>query len=308
MLRQRRDWSRLEPVLHVGRIKGLALRTDSAVKCDLAGATLIRPLSSLAAALLFFASPLSAHDFWIQPSTYRPEVGETLLIHLRVGQHFLGDPLPRSATLIERFVAVSPSGQTDIAGVEGRDPAGTFPVTKAEDLLIGYRSRPTFVELGPEKLAQYLADEGEERIQKIRESVGKENAPWREIFSRCAKSLLASGNGRARVFNKVLGFRLELIPGKDPSRSRAGSAIPVLLQFDGQPLAGALVVAINSADPLHPLRMRTDARGQVSLTLPQAGEWMFKAVHIFPAPAGGKAEWESLWASLTFELPARKKL
>jgi hypothetical protein len=29
--------------------------------------------------------------------------------------------------------------------------------------------------------------------------------------------------------------------------------------------------------------------------------WMIKAVHMVPAPAGTGADWESVWASLTFE-------
>jgi hypothetical protein len=30
-----------------------------------------------------------------------------------------------------------------------------------------------------------------------------------------------------------------------------------------------------------------------------------KAVHVVPAPAGATAQWESFWASLTFELQTR---
>jgi len=38
--------------------------------------------------------------------------------------------------------------------------------------------------------------------------------------------------------------------------------------------------------------------------LDRPGLWLIKAVHMVPAPEGSGAEWESLWASLTFELPA----
>ena len=33
------------------------------------------------------------------------------------------------------------------------------------------------------------------------------------------------------------------------------------------------------------------------------GVWLVKAVHMVPAPAASGADWESLWASLTFEVP-----
>ena len=33
------------------------------------------------------------------------------------------------------------------------------------------------------------------------------------------------------------------------------------------------------------------------------GVWLVKAVHMVPLPKGQDADWESFWASLTFELP-----
>jgi hypothetical protein len=49
---------------------------------------------------------------------------------------------------------------------------------------------------------------------------------------------------------------------------------------------------------------RSDKDGRVRLRLPHAGMWMVKAVHMIPAPAGTQADWQSFWASLTFDLPA----
>ena len=63
----------------------------------------VRPIASIAAVLLT-AGELCAHDFWIEPSTFRPAPGATVAIGLRVGQNFVGDPVPRSSQLLERFV------------------------------------------------------------------------------------------------------------------------------------------------------------------------------------------------------------
>jgi uncharacterized GH25 family protein len=49
--------------------------------------------------------------------------------------------------------------------------------------------------------------------------------------------------------------------------------------------------------------IRTDAAGRVRVPLSRSGVWLVKAVHMIPAPAGADADWESIWASLTFELP-----
>ncbi|HEX5719080.1 MAG TPA: DUF4198 domain-containing protein, partial [Thermoanaerobaculia bacterium] len=102
-------------------------------------------------------------------------------------------------------------------------------------------------------------------------------------------------------YDRELGLELELIPERDPYALKPGEALPVRLLYRGKPLDGALVVAI--APPDARVSART-AGGRVSLALDRPGLWLIKAVHMIPAPEGSGAEWESLWASLTFELPA----
>ncbi|HMC15773.1 MAG TPA: hypothetical protein VKI18_09085, partial [Albitalea sp.] len=58
------------------------------------------------------------------------------------------------------------------------------------------------------------------------------------------------------------------------------------------------------ADPNAKIALRSDADGRVLLPLSHVGAWMIKAVHMRPAPAGSGADWESLWASLSFEVGA----
>ncbi len=77
-------------------------------------------------------------------------------------------------------------------------------------------------------------------------------------------------------------------------------ALPVRSLYAGRPLAGALVVALSRDDPGRRLALRSDAEGRVFLPLIRAGQWLVKAVHLRPAPADSGADWESLWASLSF--------
>ncbi|MGH8131031.1 MAG: hypothetical protein ACRES3_09295, partial [Steroidobacteraceae bacterium] len=53
------------------------------------------------------------------------------------------------------------------------------------------------------------------------------------------------------------------------------------------------------------LRVRTDVDGRAGFRLRAAGMWRVAAVHMIDAPGNVAADWESLWASLTFELPSR---
>jgi len=244
---------------------------------------------------------VSAHDFWIEPSTFSATAGAPLSFALRVGVDFKGDPVPRSTAMIERFVIAGPDGVRDVMGREGYDPAGYVPIATPGVYVIGYRSRPTSLEQDAAKFEKYLQEEGLERISDQRKQAGRNNMPGLEIFSRCAKAIVSSpGSATATLTDQTLGLRLELLaekitPGK-PSTFR--------LLYEGQPLEGALVVAISKDAPLQKLTARSNKAGRVNLTLPGGGVWLVKAVHMIPAARETGAEWESLWASTTFELSA----
>lgn len=256
----------------------------------------------LALVLLAFPLVAAAHDFWIEPSTFRPVRGTAVTLRLRVGQHHAGDPVPRLPDLI-RFEARTEKGVMPVPGNLGDDPAGRITVAADGLLLVAYQNKPSYVELPDDKLRQYLREEGLERIHDLRARSPFARQPWREIYSRCAKSLLWTGNGPASSFNQRIGMPLELIPEKNPYALRPRSSLPVQLLYRGKPLPGALIIAIAKADPARVVSARSDAHGRVRLGLHSPGPWMIKAVHIVPAPAGARGQWESLWASLTFELP-----
>jgi len=73
----------------------------------------------------------------------------------------------------------------------------------------------------------------------------------------------------------------------------------------GKPLRGVLVKARDRESGREPLQGRTDAGGRIVFTLPRPGSWMINAVHMVPVRDDPRADWESTWASLTFELRGR---
>lgn len=253
--------------------------------------------------MFFAAASLLAHDFWIEPSTFRPAVGASVDIALRVGEGFRGDPVPRAPERIVQFTLVSQSRKTPVEGVPARDPAGVARISEPGLQIVGYRSNTSKVELDAEKFEQYLKEEGLESIVAERARRGESKKPSREIYSRCAKALLAAGGAGRSGHDRPLGFTLELVPEKNPYALRAGGSLPFRLEYRGRPLAGALVVALNRDAPDKRLSARTDARGGVSFVLATPGAWLVKTVHMVPAPPDSGADWESLWASLTFEVP-----
>jgi uncharacterized GH25 family protein len=268
--------------------------------------TLLRRLG-LAASLAMLAGPaLQAHDFWIEPSAFRPAIAQRLAVRLRVGQDFKGDPVPRDPGLLKRFVLVGPGGETAVPGVPLTEPAGFLSIPAPGLYTIAYTSNPEPVQLDAKKFNDYLTQEGLEPIRELRARAGQSDAPDREVFSRCAKALILAGGGEAGAgWNRALGLRLELVPEVNPYTLSGGGMLPARLLYEGKPLSGALVTAFTKDRPEQKVSARSDARGRVALKIDRPGTWLVKAVHMIPAARGSGADWESFWASLTFEVPGR---
>jgi hypothetical protein len=248
-----------------------------------------------ASLLLLLAAMLSAsahaHDFWIEPSSFTPAAGDVVAVRLRVGEHLEGEPVPRRTGRIERFFARSAAGEHEVPGQPDRDPAGVLKVRDEGTTIVAYRSLPTRTELEATKFESYLREEGLERVIDERKKRGESAKAGTEIYSRAAKTLVHTGGGAAK--DQALGLRLEVV--------RSGDTFQVL--FEGKPLQNALVVGIRRGHAANPTRARTDASGRVSFPSIGRGEWLVKTVHMVRAPASANADWESIWASVTFAVP-----
>jgi uncharacterized GH25 family protein len=283
--------------------------------------TRLRSVFCLTLCVVAAGSGLAAHDFWLEPSTFAPGLDEAVRIHLRIGERFSGESLARNGSLIEKFVIVGPSGERPVPGRDGMDPAGLVRLDAPGIWFVGYRSRPSAVELTPEKFEQYLRDEGLEHIIQERIARRESLLPVRERFSRSVKSLLRYGDQAVQGYDRALGMTLEFVLDADPARA-SGGRVPVRLLRDGRPLPGALVVAYrrdssatssgaasqgkasesrNANDIKEALRARTDKDGRIVLPV-SSGVWLLKSVYMERAAPGSGADWESVWSALTFKV------
>lgn len=231
--------------------------------------------------LLVTAPSLRAHDFWLEPSNFRPAAGETVMIALRVGENLEGDPVPRRTARIVRFIARDAAGERPVEGLENEDPAGMTRVDGPT--VVAYEGKPTPHVITREKFEQFTREEGVTHLAK------KAGDEVRERFTRYVKTIL--GEPTAAI-EQPLGMRFELVPDRDLRSFR--------LLYEGKPLRGALVIAMQDGGAKRH-EARSDAKGRVTLPTGDAGVWLVKAVHLVAAPADSESTWESLWASVTFE-------
>jgi uncharacterized GH25 family protein len=253
-----------------------------------------------------FALPARAHDFWIEPSTFHPRPGGIVALGLRVGQNYVGDPVPRQSSAIDRFFIrqVGPDGKgsqdQSIEGSNNIDPAGFLRADGRATAVIGYSSNGSYIELPADKFEDYLRLYGLNAIIAERDKRGERAKPGRERFYRYAKALLTGARDSA-LPAQPLGFAYEIVPDADPTVPAGPLRGRVL--YDGRPLAGALVEALWRDDPRVKLAARSDPQGGFSFALPRAGVWMIKSVHMVRAGFFAPSDWDSLWASLTFNAP-----
>ncbi len=261
-------------------------------------------LSTLAIALC--SASVNAHEFWVEPSTFIPEADDPIGIRLCVGDGFEGWSLPRDARRIEHFVAAGPGGEQPIVGLDGADPAGVVRLTAPGGYVIAYRSNPAFQVLPADRFEEHLRDKGLERIVALRRERGASDRKAREAYSRHAKALIRVGGALTAAVDRAVGLRLELIAEPDLFLVRAGDQRSFRLLYRGRPLAGALVAASRPETADDDLKARTDADGRASFRMREPGMWRVAAVHMIEARGNVAADWESLWASLTFELPSQR--
>jgi uncharacterized GH25 family protein len=260
-------------------------------------------LSALALASTLFCTAPQAHEFWLVPHDAVTRSAEQVVFELRIGPTWPGVQTVRLPNLVASFDAHDALGRQNVDGKDGARAVGHIRPRAPGATVVAMRTNPAYIELPWADFQQYLQEEGLAGVLKSRATNGLEQEPGRENFSRCAKTILLVDQ-QSMGFDRVVQLPLELVPRTDPLRYRAGDSYTVQLLSKGVPLAGALVKAQLKAEPPVELTARTDTQGNVVMVLPQAGLWLFNAVHMEPV-SQPPAQWESLWASLTLELPTQ---
>jgi hypothetical protein len=273
--------------------------------------SMIKTLARRAVAALLLAAAAAhahAHEYWILPSRFDPAVGEEVGVGLRVGSGWPGESRSRDLNHLLRFGAVDASGERPIPGEHAQSPAGSIAPRRAGATWLVYRSRATDIEIDPKTFELYLREEGLESVIDERARRGESARPGREAFTRHAKALLRVG-ARGDGASRRVGLALEIVAEHDPAARAPGEPLRLRLLLRGRPLTGMLVKAQRRPDapgtPSPWVTARTDGEGRVALPIEQPGVWLVNAVQMRRAPPGRGHDWESLWSSLTFEMPAR---
>lgn len=270
----------------------------------------LRIAASLAAVVLSAVAPVLAHDLWIEPASFISQPDQVVPVSLYIGHPAEGgfEPVRRSPGRWERFALIGPHGESAIPGLDGSTPAGVIRPAAPGRYVVLLRSRDAVSRLPAEAFNDYLTEEGLEHVLSLRGEWSEDDEPGVELYSRAVKALVtlsADESVPPGPPDRPLGMRLELVAETDPAQSAPDEPFRVRLLFEHAPLGGALVEARPLGEPIGEpstkLSARTDAEGRVSFSLPGADRWLITAVHMVQAPPDRNADWQSIWAALTFQ-------
>jgi uncharacterized GH25 family protein len=260
--------------------------------------------TSLALGLIASGAVL-AHDLYVMPERFRVAEGETITVALHNGDAF---PESEAHVSVERLrdAMVRSSAKTaalqDLR-VDGNRTWGRFSAPGAGALVLTTRTIPNFIEMEPDKAAEYFKEEGLNEALEWRAKHGESNKPSRERYSKYVKSLLLAGSPND-FYSTVTGLLIEIVPEKDPYRLKPGDSLPVRVLFRGAPAPNLQLESAWAGATDKAVRVvgRTDADGRITVPLAQAGKWRLHTIKMERCADPKAADWESFWASLTFEL------
>ena len=263
--------------------------------------------------IAFWHGPLHAHEFWIVPSVAPLQPNTSARFSLMVGEQFQGDLVGVSRQQTAGLRHFSASGVVDLRPQLPSEPAANFAVTlnAPGTHLIAFESEANTISLSADSFHAYLHDEGLDFIKTRREAAGKAKQPGRERYRRYVKTLVSAPTAGGADSDDAthatqVGQRLELLPLNNPLLLAPGESLRVRVDFEGKPLAGALLKAWHKrSSQTVIIRATTAADGMAVFDLPYAGAWMVSAVHMVAATGVKNIDWDSMWGNLSFVVPER---
>lgn len=253
--------------------------------------------------LCLSTAALYAHEFWLEPETFRLQPGERTVLMMRVGENFKGEVWKFGQSRVLSFLQCHRSATKPLAPIITDGAAAPVPLLLEQQgtYLIGLHTSPKFIELDAEKFTHYLKEEGLTDILELRHARGEAKKAARELYRRCAKTLIQVGNTADETGSTVLGFPLEIIPEQNPYALNAGETLRAKILFQAAPLAQAQVKIWHKHNgKVKTQLLYTDEQGLVEFSIVPQGSWMISLVKMIEAADKAQADYESFWASLTF--------
>ncbi len=246
-----------------------------------------------------------AHDMYIMPGTFRPDSGAKVTVGFHVGDAFPESEVAGRIARLREPKLIWKNGGAAFTNlrIDGKRDAGDAVVAGSGHVIAAVSTTPSLITLAPAKFTSYLKHEGLTPTIAWRAEHGESAKPGKERYSKFAKAILLSGVGNGFA-TAPIGYLIEIVPEADPYALKAGDSLPIQVLFRGKPAAD-LQIESAWAGPTGAKKTvvgRTGADGRFRFPVPAAGRFRIHTIQMERCAEPAVADWESFWASLTFEV------
>lgn len=255
--------------------------------------------------IVLMSSLLFAHEYVMLAFKYNLQKGDTLEVHLFVADGFniqLERPIQKA--IIKKLELISENGTTDLLANQADQ---TLPIVNRKvDFnglgLIHMERDYARIALPTTKFKEYIKEDHLENI-----NVGNDIATkmQRERYTRYLKILVQSGkDASSNLYNKIVGQNFEILLMQNPYKLHKNDIIQAKILFMGKPLANKMITARNRMGSSNTMvqTARTNTNGVCAFKLLRKGEWFIHATHMIPCLDKADSDWESFWASYSFQV------
>lgn len=259
------------------------------------------------AMLLVSAAIAHAHDLFFKPDRFFLAENSDVVIPVLNG----------TFSTSENSIARARVRDISIVGPAGRFRADTTAWSDAGDTsrvrfrtgatgtyVVGASTLPSVIALEAKDFNDYLESDGVPDVLAARRKAGELTRGAKERYHKHIKTLLQVGETRSKTFNTELGYPAELVPLHNPYAARSGSTLSFRCLVDGKPAPNQFVLfggRTPAGERITQRALRADSAGVVRVHLRMPGVWYVKFIHMSRV-ASDSVDYESKWASITFEL------
>lgn len=268
--------------------------------------TISRWLSAFIISSLFAGTGL-AHEFWIEPTSYR--VGEQghLEAYLRNGEKFVGSPSYYLSSETRRFDLVSGDQITAVTAREGDSPALKMQAPQTGLTIVVHQKTTSVLTYSKWKKFQGFADHKDfPNVLERHRARSLSEDYFKEAYTRFSKSLIAVGDGVGS--DRITGLEIELVALQNPYTDDLSGGLKVIAYYQNAVHPDAQIELFEKSpdNKVEITLHRTDDQGVVVLPVQSSHRYLVDTV-VLREPskelAGEKSVvWETLWASLTFSV------
>jgi hypothetical protein len=252
-----------------------------------------------------------AHEFWLLPQKFFYTIREVAHIRFFVGEDFKGANWSGNKERIRQLTYYPPS--SDIIDISSnlslnKGDSLLLPLQEEGTHMVIFNSNNSFISQDAAKFNDYLTEDGLDNVMNYRREHQEENKTSTEHYQRSVKTIVQVSGKLTDACTSATTLPLDIIPEENPY------SIPVLngkeglvkvrfrILFNKQPLYHALVKVWYHlpGNVLQTDTFRTNKRGWITADR-HPGHYLVSCVHMEPTPADKEAEWQSYWASLSFE-------